>query len=102
MEIAGTSIEPGDMCVVVLGAANRDPAQFPEPERLDITRHPNRHIAFSAGGHFCVGATLARVEGEIAFETLLRRFPKIAPASDDVRYRATVTLRGLEALPVTF
>jgi len=102
VEIAGTSIEPGDMCVVVLGAANRDPAQFPEPERLDITRHPNRHIAFSAGGHFCVGATLARVEGEIAFETLLRRFPKIAPASDDVRYRATVTLRGLEALPVTF
>jgi len=100
-EIAGTDIEAGDMCVVVLGAANRDPVQFPEPDRLDIAREPNRHIAFSAGGHFCVGATLARVEGQIAFETLLQRFPDVALASDDVRYRATVTLRGLEALQVT-
>jgi len=102
VEVAGVQLDEGDMCVVVLGAANRDPGQFPDPDRLDITRHPNRHIAFSAGGHFCVGATLARVEGQIALETLLHRFPKTALAREEIGYRATVTLRGLEALPVSF
>ncbi|HEV3472082.1 MAG TPA: cytochrome P450 [Actinomycetota bacterium] len=102
VEIGGTRVEAGEMCVVVLGAANRDPEQFPDPDRLDVGRSPNKHLAFSAGGHFCVGATLARVEGQIAFETLVRRFPNIALASEEVRYRPTVTLRGLEALPVTF
>lgn len=99
-DIHGTKVEAGEMCVVVLGAANRDPAQFPDPDRLDVGREPNRHIAFSAGGHFCVGATLARVEGQSAFERLTQRFPNISLATDDIRYRPTVTLRGLEALPV--
>jgi cytochrome P450 len=102
VEVGGVVVEAGEMCVVVLGAANRDPDQFPDPDRLDVGRAHNRHIAFSAGGHFCVGATLARLEGEIAFETLLRRLPGLRQATDNVSYRATVTLRGLEALPVTF
>lgn len=100
IDVGGVSVEAGEMCVVVLGAANRDPDQFPDPDRLDVGRKHNRHIAFSAGGHFCVGATLARLEGEIAFESLLRRFPGMELATDEVRYRATVTLRGLESLPV--
>lgn len=102
VEVHGTKIEAGEMCVVLLAAANRDPAQFPDPDRLDVGRTANKHLAFSAGGHFCVGATLARVEGQIAFDALARRFPNIALGTDDVRYRPTVTLRGLEALSVTF
>ena len=102
VEIAGRRISKGEMAIVLLGAANRDPAQFPEPDRLDVGRDPNRHLAFSAGGHFCVGATLARVEGQIAFETLLRRLPGLRLVDPDPPYRATITLRGLEALPVAF
>ncbi len=102
VEIGGASIAAGEMAIVILGAANRDPAQFTDPDRLDIGRDPNRHLAFSAGGHFCVGATLARVEGQIAFETLVRRLPALKLADPDPVYRATITLRGLKALPVTF
>lgn len=100
-EIAGVTIAKGEMAIVLLSAANRDPAQFSDPDRLDVGRSPNKHLAFSAGGHFCVGATLARVEGQIAFDALVRRFPDITLATDEVRYRPTVTLRGLESLPVT-
>jgi cytochrome P450 len=102
VEIGGARIAAGEMAIVILGAANRDPKQFPDPDRLDIARDPNRHLAFSAGGHFCVGATLARVEGQIAFETLVRRLPGLTLADPDPAYRPTVTLRGLKALPVTF
>ena len=101
-KVAGERIVPGEMAIVILGAANRDPAQFPDPDRVDVGRDPNRHLAFSAGGHFCVGATLARAEGQIAFETLLRRLPGLHLVDPDPPYRATITLRGLEALPVTF
>ena len=101
-EIGGVTIAQGEMAMVLLGAADRDPAQFANPESLDIARDPNRHLAFSAGGHFCVGATLARVEGQIAFEGLLSRLPRLALADEDPDYRPTVTLRGLKALPVTF
>jgi len=102
VEIAGEHISKGEMAIVLLGAANRDPAQFVDPDRLDVGRDPNRHLAFSAGGHFCVGATLARVEGQIAFETLLQRLPGLKLVDHDPPYRATITLRGLEALPVAF
>lgn len=102
VEVAGATIAKGEMAIVILGAANRDPAQFSDPDHLDVGRDPNRHLAFSAGGHFCVGATLARVEGQIAFETLLRRLPNLALGDPDPPYRATITLRGLKALPVTF
>lgn len=102
VEVGGQTIAEGELAVCFLGAANRDPAQFEDPDRLDITRDPNRHLAFSAGAHFCVGATLARVEGRIAFETLLRRLPGLRLAGDDPEYRETITLRGLKALTVTF
>lgn len=102
VEIGGVTIAAGDMAMVILGAANRDPTQFPDPDRLDIGRDPNRHLAFSAGGHFCVGATLARAEGQVAFEALARRLPTMRLADPDPAYRATITLRGLQSLPVAF
>jgi pimeloyl-[acyl-carrier protein] synthase len=99
--IAGQKIPAGDMVMPFIGAADRDPAQFPEPDRLDITRAENRHIAFGLGIHFCLGAPLARVEGQIAINTLVRRFPKLALATDTPLFRQSLTLRGLQSLPVS-
>jgi cytochrome P450 len=85
----------------LLGAANRDPDVFPEPDRLDLGReNAHRHVAFGGGHHFCLGAALARLEGAIAIGSLVRRFPQLELAGDPVR-RTTFTLRGLEHLPVT-
>ena len=100
--IGGQTIKAGEMVMPFIGAADRDPAQFPEPDRLDITRADNRHIAFGWGIHFCLGAPLARIEGQIAINTLLRRLPKLALATDRPEYRTSLTLRGLKALPVAF
>jgi cytochrome P450 len=100
--IDGKTIPKGSIAVALIGAANRDPAHFPDPDRLDITRSDNRHLAFGWGIHFCLGAPLARLEGQIAFGTLLRRFPRLALGAEEVEYRETSTLRGLRALPVTF
>jgi cytochrome P450 len=100
--IGGRTIGKGEIVMPFLGAADRDPAQFPEPDRLDITRTDNRHIAFGWGIHFCLGAPLARVEGQIAINTLVRRLPKLALATDRPQYRQSLTLRGLTALPVRF
>jgi pimeloyl-[acyl-carrier protein] synthase len=99
--IAGQKIPAGDMVMPFIGAADRDPAQFSEPDRLDITRAENRHIAFGLGIHFCLGAPLARVEGQIAINTLVRRFPKLALATDTPQFRQSLTLRGLQSLPVS-
>jgi pimeloyl-[acyl-carrier protein] synthase len=99
--IGGHTIAKGEMVMPFIGAADRDPAQFPEPDRLDIGRTDNRHIAFGWGIHFCLGAPLARVEGQIALTTLVRRFPNLALATERPNYRQSLTLRGLEALPVT-
>jgi cytochrome P450 len=85
---------------LMLGAANRDPARFPDPDRLDITRKDNHHVSFGQGPHFCLGAPLARLEGQIAFGTLLHRFPALRLAADRLEYRPTFNLRGLQALPV--
>jgi len=101
LEIDGHKIPRGSLVVAAIGAANRDPAQFPDPDRLDITRPENRHIAFGFGIHFCLGAPLARVEGQIALGTLLRRMPHLALAGTPT-WRDSSTLRGLSALPVTF
>jgi len=101
VEVGGHAIAKGSMVVTVIGAANRDPAQFPDPDRLDITRRDTRHIAFGFGIHFCLGAPLARVEGQIALGTLLRRLPKLALGGTPT-WRASSTLRGLATLPVTF
>ena len=100
--IGGKLIPKGDRVMPFIGAADRDPAQFPEPDRLDIGRGDNRHIAFGWGIHFCLGAPLARVEGQIAINTLVRRLPKLALATDAPAFRQSLTLRGLTALPVTF
>src|SRR5207244_6660850 len=92
----------GELVLPFIGAADRDPAQFPDPDRLDITRADNRHIAFGWGVHFCLGAPLARIEGQIAINALLQRMPKLALATDTPQYRQSLTLRGLSALPVSF
>ena len=100
--IAGHKIEKGEMVMPFIGAADRDPAQFPDPNRLNITRADNRHIAFGWGIHFCLGAPLARVEGQIAINTLVQRFPGLTLATDEPEYRQSLTLRGLQTLPVRF
>src|SRR5437762_5973694 len=100
--IGDRTIRKGDMVMPFIGAADRDPAQFPDPDRLDFSRGDNRHIAFGWGIHFCLGAPLARVEGQIAINTLVQRLPKLALATDRPEYRQSLTLRGLQGLPVSF
>jgi cytochrome P450 len=100
--IRGRTIPKGDLVMPFIGAADRDPAQFADPDRLDITRTDNRHVAFGLGIHFCLGAPLARVEGQIAINTLLRRRPRLALATERPVFRPSVTLRGLQSLPVSF
>lgn len=100
--IVGRLIPQGSLVFALLGAANRDPAHFPEPDRLDLARADNRHLAFGWGIHFCLGAPLARLEGQIAINTLLSRLPRLALATERVEWRQTATLRGLTALPVHF
>jgi cytochrome P450 len=102
VEVGGRSIPRGTLVVAAIGAANRDPAHFPDPDRLDIGRADNRHIAFGFGIHYCLGAPLARLEGQIALGTLLRRFPSLALASQVADWRESSTLRGLRTLPVHF
>jgi pimeloyl-[acyl-carrier protein] synthase len=100
--IAGRVIPKGELVMPFIGAADRDPAQFPDPDRLDIARSDNRHIAFGWGIHFCLGAPLARLEGQIAIGTLVQRLPKLALGADRPEHRLSLTLRGLTRLPVSF
>jgi cytochrome P450 len=100
--IGGRTIGKGEMVMPFIGAADRDPVQFPDPDRLDIGRADNRHVAFGWGIHFCLGAPLARVEGQIAIGTLVQRLPKLALATEKPEYRQSLTLRGLKSLPVAF
>ena len=101
VELDSHLIEKGQLVVQMLGAANRDPAVFPNPDSFDIERHPNRHVSFGHGPHFCVGAPLARLEAPIAINALLRRLPNLELATDELVWKNTV-FRGLERLPVTF
>ena len=100
VELAGTQLERGDLVLVYLAAANRDPAVFPDPHRFDIER-PNvgKHLAFSGGRHFCLGAALARAEGEMGLRTFFDRFPEVRAAGSGSR-RETRVLRGWSSLPV--
>ena len=100
--IRGITIPKGEIVMPFIGAADRDPAQFPDPDRLDIARADNRHVAFGMGIHFCLGAPLARIEGQIAINTLVQRLPKLALATAKPEHRQSLTLRGLVALPVRF
>jgi cytochrome P450 PksS len=87
-----------------LASANRDERQFADPDKLDITREPKKHLAFGLGAHYCLGAPLARLEGQIAINTLLRRTAqlRLAVAPEALRWRRGLVLRGLQALPVAF
>jgi cytochrome P450 PksS len=102
--IARVTIPRGNMVFPVLASANRDERQFADPDSLDITREPNKHVAFGIGAHFCLGAPLARLEGQIALATLLRRLAdmRLAVHPELLRWRGGLLLRGLKALPVTF
>jgi cytochrome P450 PksS len=102
--IAETTIPRGELILAVIGSANRDTNYFDDPDSLDITRKNNRHLAFGHGAHFCLGSPLARLEGQIAISTLVQRMPnlRLSMAPDQLRWRGTFILRGLEALPVSF
>jgi cytochrome P450 len=100
IELPSVTLAPGKSAVLLLGSANRDPAQFPEPDRLDIARADNRHLAFGMGIHFCLGAPLARVEGQIAIGELARRFPGLRLLDASPAYKPNFTLRGLASLRV--
>jgi cytochrome P450 len=98
----GHTFPIGHQVAFLIGSANRDAAQFFEPDRLDITRNSKSHLAFGGGIHYCLGAPLARMEGSIAFATLARRLPKLELCNEPVQYRDNFLLRGLEKLAVTF
>lgn len=99
-EYNGQTLKRGMQVSFMLGAANHDPAIFNNPGTLDITRDPNPHLSFSNGIHYCLGAPLARLEGQIAIQTLLTRAPQLSLMNDNPTYRETWVLRGLDALPV--
>jgi cytochrome P450 PksS len=100
--VAGVTIPRGGLVFPVIASANRDERQFPDPNKLDVTREPNKHLSFGLGAHYCLGAALARLEGQIAITTLLRRAPDLRLAVDpgELRWRPGLVLRGLKALPV--
>jgi cytochrome P450 len=100
--LGGKMLRKRDAVMAVMAAGNRDPARFPDPDRLDLMRKDNRHLAFGWAAHFCFGAPLARMEGQIAFSTLLRRLRNIALGSDHPLWRENLGLRGLKSLLVSF
>lgn len=102
LDIGGFRIGEGEQVVAMLGAAGRDPAQFPEPHRLDVSRSPNRHLAFGGGPHFCLGAALARLEAQLAFGTMLRRLPDMELVTVAPTYRDHFVIRGVTELRVGF
>jgi cytochrome P450 PksS len=99
-KLAGVEFEAGDLMHVSLSAANRDPRHFADPDRFDINRADKRNLSFGFGSHFCVGASIARMEARVAFETLLSRFVSIEWDGDEPRWAGDTALRTLEAFPV--
>jgi len=102
VELNGHTIAAGQPAIALIGAANRDPEAFAEPERLDITRQENRHLSFGHGIHYCLGAPLARLESQVAFLALLERFPNLRLAGGRLEWGDNLVLRGLKSLPVAF
>ena len=101
LELEGQHLSAGDVVMVLLAAANRDPARFADPDRFDIGRPDNLHLAFAWGLHFCLGARLARMEGQLVLAGLVKRFAKVEPAGEPVRNPGLV-IRGFDSLPVRF
>jgi pimeloyl-[acyl-carrier protein] synthase len=102
LDLGGRSIRRGQQVVLAIGAANRDPAQFRDPERFDIARSDVHHVAFGHGIHYCLGAALARAQGQIAIGELLRRCKGLRLSTATLEWNDNILLRGLKALPVTF
>jgi pimeloyl-[acyl-carrier protein] synthase len=102
VEVAGETLKRGTELIVMIAAANRDPSVFSDPDTLDIGREDNRHLAFGGGIHLCLGAPLARVEGQEAIGRLVRRFPTLKLVDDDVEWKPTTTIRGPARLPLTW
>jgi pimeloyl-[acyl-carrier protein] synthase len=99
-EFRGEVIRPGERVIALIAAANRDPARFPDPDRMDIGRSPNPHLSFGFSTHFCLGASLARMQAQIAVGRLVQRFPRIELAATEPQWRKTINNRGLGRLPV--
>ena len=104
VEFSGTAIPAGARVYVVIASANRDEQQFERADNFDITRPNNRHLSFGMGAHYCLGAPLARLEGQIAITALLKRMPKLrlAVPYSEIRWKPGLILRGVKALPVKF
>lgn len=100
--VGGVRIEAGAQVIVLIGAANRDPDHFANPDRLDVGRSGNDHLSFGGGAHYCLGASLARAEGQIAIGALATQFPDLRLAKESLEWRETLTLRGLKTLPLEF
>jgi cytochrome P450 len=104
VQLGGTELPAKAAALMIVAAANRDPAQFKDPEKFDITRDPNDHVAFGEGIHFCIGAALARMEAAVAFEAMIARFPRLRLKDPAFKpsYKGSYFLRGLESLPLAF
>src|SRR5713101_31137 len=102
VEIHGKTIRQGERVLLVLSAANRDPRQFADPDTFDITRDPNPHVAFGGGIHHCLGANLARLEGQEAFRSITQRFSPFSVATEQLEYQTLLSLRALKTLRVSW
>jgi pimeloyl-[acyl-carrier protein] synthase len=102
LELGGKLIRKRQAVIAVMAAANRDPERFPDPDRLDLERQDNHHLAFGYAAHFCFGAPLARIEGQVTIDVLARTLPNLALEPGPLVWRENLGLRGLKALPVTF
>jgi cytochrome P450 len=99
-EVSGQHLAPGEQVMTLLGAANRDPRRFRDPESLDLGREEGAPMSFGSGIHYCLGAALARLEGQVCFGRLLTRFKDVQLGEAGIAHRDTITLRGLARLPV--
>ena len=102
VEIHGKTLRKSERVLIVLSSANRDPRPFPDPDKLDITRYPNPHVAFGGGVHHCLGANLARLEGQEAIKALIQRLPPVRLETEQLEYQPLLNLRALKSLPVSW
>ncbi len=100
LTLHGLTIRRGDRVALVIGSANRDPGLCPDPDRFDVTRGELKHVAFGGGPHFCLGAALGRLQGQVAIAAVVRRLPDLRLAGAELRWRPYPVFRGLTALPV--